>query len=1165
MTDDRDDETAGVPVRSERVDSGAHVTESGRHVTNRNVVPRGDSGLLRRPTAPDVPPDAFDSVTPVLPVPLEAPSRDSFDVITPIQPPPQAVDSFDAMTPPPPAAPLGDDPALGNTAPGPSPRAGERGPEAAPVAPAHGLPASRRTPTGFLPGMQMPRAGADLIARIPALRVGGAEGPAAGTPPTSAASEAASRATDPAGAAASPAPEPSPRRSPVRAASHGAHAVASPPPHAASDGVPAAPDPRRGSGRVASEGTPATPDPRQGSGRVASDGVPEPRHGAGRAASPPAGIRGGRAASEHASEQDRLATERTRKPRPVSEYAHAPVALDRALRVVAIVAVFGLGAAGLAQPTSVLRGGIAWLAFLFFVLAGWGTIVVRVARTADPDAGQRIALGIAGYLAVAGPLLALGILSRPVLLFLICIGFAGFAWREATARLALWHRIRDGLLAVRGNPAIGALVVAVVVLAAIRLVGAVAALDRNPWDDDVAYTPLVKRLLDAGDLIEPFSFRRLGAYGGQSVLQALGAARGSLSNIHLIDRGLGLGTVLLLAVGYARERRTEPLWLALVALVLLLLPETAINTASYWTGVVGFFALYRCIVREQWALVGLVGAATCTLRQNYLVIVVLFVAILLLGRLVTLARTMPRREAWAQERHVWAWIGGVALAMIVPWWIASFLSSHTFLFPMLDGTWNHALSLRPPAVTLAQELAYLIATCLESPPLVVIPLLAVVVAFTRDHRLGRPLSALVIASAVGLALLCHSFVGAESSNLWRYEFGAAATLLIVLGLELGAADDSHVALAPLGRWIVLAAFGLQIVVGRSAIPKQMVALFDDVREASALDRHGDPAARVEQRRYTAMQAAIPAGARVLVMLDDPAMLDYRRNRIASLDTPAYASPGAQLPTFRGAEPLRAYLVAEGYRYVAFVRSDRSHYFFHRGSWVARLFTDIEIYQIMGAYTVDAIDNLAELATTTPRLYDSDGLVVLDLAHPQRAASTRPSTGDEATRRSAWVKELADREGVHDAWSLATRADLRFEDGAGQLRFVDGAIDDPRWYDVTHPRAAPAARGTAILPMQRRVHLRVRGATDMRLRLRAAVALGSVFTHPRLDVSLDGELIGSAIADPAGKYQIEALVPRARLAGGWHDVYLVFSSVAEPERDIRDVRIARLESVEWTPP
>jgi len=868
------------------------------------------------------------------------------------------------------------------------------------------------------------------------------------------------------------------------------------------------------------------------------------------------------AAARPAPERSRR---RARRPSlaPMPEPTQVPVALDRALRGVTVLAVLGLGVAGLALPDSALRGGIAWLGFLLFVLAGWGVIVARIARAGDCDFGLRAALGAAGYLATAGVLVAAGLLTRTVILALIGVGVAGFVWREATAPVATWHRIRAGAMFVRWRPALGVLVAVIVVLVGVRLLGAVAALDASPWDDDVAYTAFIKRLLDTGDLIEPFSFRRLGAYGGQTALGALAAARGTLANVHLVDKGLGLGVVLLAMLGHARERDTQPLWLALIALVMVLLPEAAINTASYWTGVVMFLALYRCVVREHWALAGLVAAATCTLRQNFLAPVAVFLAAVLIARLIGIARALSLRDAWHQERRRWLVIAGVALAVIAPWWIAALASSDTFLFPIVDGTWNHGLSIKPAVTTWPQELADLVTAGLEPSPIAVIPILALVVAFTSDRRLGRPLAALMIACAVGFVFLVHGLVGTDPVHVWRYAFGFATALAIVLVLELGS-DDEIVMLAPLGRWIVLAALVLQLVVARGATARQASVVFDNVGAAAAFDRRGDPGAAAERARYRAMQAAVPAGERVLVMLDDPALLDYRRNRIANLDVPGFASPGEQLPSFRGAEPLRTYLVAAGYRFAAFVRTERSRYALRRSAWLNRVFVDSELMAIMSAYAIDAIESFTELATTTTILYDVDGLVVLDLASPLRAATTRRGAGGELERRSAWLRELADREHLHDAWSLSTRSDVRFEDGTGGLRFVDDSVDDPRWYEVSHPHEPPK-RGTPILPLYRRAHLRVRGATDMRLVLRAAISFNAVYTHPRLDVSLDGELLTSAVADATGRYAIDVAVPRARLAGGWHDLYLVFSSIGLPDREIRDLRVARLEAVEWSPP
>ena len=488
-------------------------------------------------------------------------------------------------------------------------------------------------------------------------------------------------------------------------------------------------------------------------------------------------------------------------------------------------------------------------------------------------------------------------------------------------------------------------------------------------------------------------------------------------------------------------------------------------------------------------------------------------------------------------------------------------------------------------ITWTDELLYLAWACIETTPIAVVPVLFALIVLTDDDRIGRPLRSFFLAAALGFLLLVHNFAGTDPFHLWRYAFGFGVALTAVFVVEIGAEHERAAKLSPLGRWLLLAMLGLQILVARAPVVQRFTAISRDLREAAALGRRGDPSAAVEQRRYAAMQAAIPAGARVAVMVDDPAYLDFARNRIANLDTAGFASVPVtqggrtqQLPVFRGAEPVRAYFVAAGYRYLAFVRSERSRYFYRRGFWLWRIFNDADFFQLMSAYQIDVIESFAELATTTTVLHDQDGLVVLDLEAPLRAASTRAAPDDERWRRSEWTRALADREHLRDVWSLNSRADLRFEDGVAGLLFVQGEIDDPAWFEL--PRAKPSPppktdekatlRGTAIRPLHRRAHLRVRGGVatpgiaDMRLAIRAAISLGSIYTRPRLDVSLDGELLVSAVPDERGRYLIDVVVPADRLTGAWQDVYLVFSSIAEPDKDNQDVRVARLEVVEWVP-
>ena len=897
--------------------------------------------------------------------------------------------------------------------------------------------------------------------------------------------------------------------------------------------------------------------------------------------------------------------------------------VDAALRAAAIVLGLGLGGLGLALPGSILLGGVAWLGFLFFACSGAGYLLVRAARVDDPDLGLRATWGIAGLLALGGALLAVGAADRAALLALLGAGALGGIWRAWVTPLPAWRLLPRAWAAARVHPAVAISITALVAAALFRMIGGVASLERNVYDDDVGYLPLLRRLLDLGELTEPFSFRRLGSYGGQLLLQGLGAARGSFVNFHLIDKALCFGLASLLLVGHARtllpaggERAAgvRALPLALVMLLLLTLPDVGVNTASHWSGVVCFLALVRTMAAadrlaaeaaeaaeaagsRRWlgmlALAALLGAAACTLRQNYLAVVACFFAFALLSRLRTAAAGAGAgwAAAWRRERAAWAVIAGVALAALLPWWIAAYTSNQTFLFPFMQGTWNHGFTLKPSALTAMQELEFLALAALEPEPLSIVTPLALLLLFVRDRRASRPLTALFFATAASFLLLVHAFVGSDLASLWRYAFGSGMALTALLVLEACHLDEPAperaaaarpVQLLALGRWALLAAVILQLFLARGRAPKTYATFARAIAEAASSQRRGDPVATAERVRYRAMQAAIPAGAPVAVMLDDAAYLDYRRNPIANLDTPGYCSPGApgqQLPSFAGAEAVQRYFAARGYRYLAFVRPDFSRYFYRRWYWLRELYTDLELFQVMAAYTLDAIESFTALAERVPVLHDRDGLVVLDLGPPGAPPPPRPLEG-EAHRRGQWVRQLSERLGLRAAWALNTREGLVFADGFGGVVFSDGvsrdedllppllqepAVRKPDSAATGAPAAADAHAtvpgGTPLRWLHRRAHLRLQSERPMRLTLRGQVRRELTGTRPRLVLSLDGDLLASQVVDEDGRFAVELAIPAARLAE-WADLYLVFSSVGVPERDSKDLRFARLDGVEW---
>jgi hypothetical protein len=268
-----------------------------------------------------------------------------------------------------------------------------------------------------------------------------------------------------------------------------------------------------------------------------------------------------------------------------------------------------------------------------------------------------------------------------------------------------------------------------------------------------------------------------------------------------------------------------------------------------------------------------------------------------------------------------------------------------------------------------------------------------------------------------------------------------------------------------------------------------------------------------------------------------------------------------MPYFVGSAAKRSYLLDAGYRYLAFVRPELSRYAFRRGFWLWRVYHDIEFFQMMSAYSLDASESFTELAGTTNVLYDRDGLVVLDLDGPHGPVPSLPPAGERA-RRDLFLSVLSEREGLSREWLLTTRKDVYFASGFSGLVYASPV--DAQWFQYNWvPYEPDPFRGIPSRWMARRSHLRLHGEQPMRLVLRGAVQMSSAYTRPRLDVSLDGELLASVVVDEGGTFTVDVTIDASRLHG-WTDLYMVWNAISQPEREARDLRIARLEVVEWVP-
>jgi hypothetical protein len=170
---------------------------------------------------------------------------------------------------------------------------------------------------------------------------------------------------------------------------------------------------------------------------------------------------------------------------------------------------------------------------------------------------------------------------------------------------------------------------------------------------------------------------------------------------------------------------------------------------------------------------------------------------------------------------------------------------------------------------------------------------------------------------------------------------------------------------------------------------------------------------------------------------------------------------------------------------------------------------------------------------------------------------------ESRDREAYVRALAEREGLLDAWLLTSRGDVILGDGLTSLEFVDDRADPHhRWYEVD--RTTAPIRGVPRRWMGQRVHVRVRGgATAMRLEVRGRANLFRLFTRPRVTVTFDGLEVFSELTDRDGNFAMYAEIPASRLHG-WSDVFVTLGSIHEPFREPAVLQIAELHAVSWEP-
>jgi hypothetical protein len=662
--------------------------------------------------------------------------------------------------------------------------------------------------------------------------------------------------------------------------------------------------------------------------------------------------------------------------------AWAPCALFSVFALTGFVEVVGHH---LPTPFST---SLVWGALVLASFVGWGTLLARrlvPGRAVDP--ALRAAWGLALLVAVGGVLSMFCLISRGRIAALVAGGLLAVALDLGARREEL---LEAGLAAFRRRPKAIGVTLGLAALGALALLQAASSglAQAYYWqcDDGPSYLIFPAEMLSAGCSVQPFSIRGLNSYGGQPFLNAIMMSQLPTTAVFLFDRGLCLLIAFGLVLWYPLRRRA----LALLPLALLVtLPDIRANTTSTMSAAVLFVAAFRTLelpAPEEGlpprvgALLALIVAALAALRQSC-VVPAGAVVLLAYGGLLSRAAPADRRALLRDAGRVVLTI----VALLVPWMISSFRSARAIAHPIFSFNYHPEMGAYAPDKNFFDFAGRFWTNFTYERAIKTLPLFLFAGLLLREDDRRKPLGAIFWASVIGMFAFLWSFAWGSPTDNERILFSSAlATALCVSLAALRKAD------APLGdvaaasptdaflpAVVACAAILIQLDGGRATTAKLYAGALDLVKAASEAPR---PAPDPEAERYRALQASIPPGAGVLTMLDHAYWLDFRRNKIDAVDLVGMVSPRPGLP-LESDDAFASYLLGQHLRYFAFVRKEVSIELYRQSTWVSLSRNPQPSQRTLAPLFFKAFERADSVARTRTKIFEKDGMVVVDLATP----------------------------------------------------------------------------------------------------------------------------------------------------------------------------------------
>lgn len=639
-----------------------------------------------------------------------------------------------------------------------------------------------------------------------------------------------------------------------------------------------------------------------------------------------------------------------------------------------------------------------WGLCILLALIGWGTILNRILFPEQPiDWGQRAAFGVAFSIAIGGILNVTYIISKPIILGYLLVGFLYFFIAQNQSINSNINLLNSFLKKRRTNKLLIFGFLIVILLTFLNYASWVATNEFNTLDDYNAYFVFPNKMLQTGSIgPEPFSERRMTSLGGQSFLHTLVLVILSEKNLFIIDPGIASIIVIGLILGYFNEKKLSLHIALLICTFYLLFPAPILNSTSLVIALALLFSTFRILtwkgLRENHFLLNafilaLTTSSICALKTNLIPVSGI---LLLTSYGFYLSRAENRRTAIYE---LLATIG-FGFLLLSPWMISMYQSSGTLLFPLF-GKGYHASAYDinfyddKNTLTLSifwRSLSDLIGWELRIYSFVLF-CLTVLGVRSQPHTERQAYVSLAIATWLATLLVAIALRDGDWKYLYRYTFSFTFLLLVVSMMlllpKVRIGKQGKIAHSATSR--LMAIFLVGVLVGHvwHGVEKE----FGTWRKNIGFGRRDLSLTRLSPsvvEQYAALQQAIPPEESLLARLEAPFLLDFRRNKILTVGMPGSASPPPGMP-LEAADALASYLMAQSIRYVAYSYCDDVSFSISKFREFLRTGNSDEFTWLEAEIKLSIAfqEKLVELSHTRKRIYDDGEIFILDLLTPAK--------------------------------------------------------------------------------------------------------------------------------------------------------------------------------------